>query len=243
MKKILSYILPERIIRFIQDYINGYYKLSYSQEGEDMILNRLFGECKPGFYVDVGAHHPKKYSNTFFFYKRGWRGINIDAMPGSMKLFNILRTRDINIEQPIASEKKLLTYYMFNESALNGFSKDLSEQRSASNKRSYIVKEKIDMQTCTLENILDKNLPKDCQIDFLSIDVEGLDFDVLKSNNFEKYNPRIILVEMLDANYNDVISSNISNYLKVYNYQPIAKSVNTIFFITSDFYKERFGVL
>ena len=58
--------------------------LCYSQEGEDMILGKIFSGQKHGFYVDVGAHHPLRFSNTYLFYLKGWRGINIDAMPGSM---------------------------------------------------------------------------------------------------------------------------------------------------------------
>src|SRR6186713_1276577 len=74
-----------------------YYSISYSQEGEDLILKRFFSEKSGGFYVDVGAHHPKRFSNTYMFYKEGWSGINIDAMPGSMKLFNKVRSKDINL--------------------------------------------------------------------------------------------------------------------------------------------------
>jgi FkbM family methyltransferase len=243
MFKLIKNILPNIVLRFLKDYIKINYNLSYSQEGEDMILNRLFQECRNGFYVDVGAHHPKRFSNTYFFYKKGWNGINIDAMPGSMKIFNTLRTRDINIEESIASEKKIMTYYMFNEPALNGFSKDLSELRSESAKNNYFIEKTLDIQTSTLEDVLEKNLPQNHIIDFLSIDVEGLDFDVLKSNNFDKYKPRVILIEILGANYNDVISSEITKFLSNYDYQPVSKSVRTLFFITSDFYKERFPKL
>ena len=240
MTKFIRYILPSRIIRFIKNYVKSYHKFSYSQEGEDMILNRIFETKREGFYIDVGAHHPRRFSNTYFFYQKGWSGINIDAMPGSMKIFNKLRTRDINIEKPISCEKKIMTYYMFNEPALNGFSKELSESRSSSSDNKYFIKEKLSIETTTLEDILNQNLIKDKVIDFLSIDVEGLDFNVLKSNNFEKYRPKVILIELLDANYHDVLSSEITTFLSNYDYQPFAKSVRTIFFIYSDFYKARF---
>ena len=75
---------------------------SYAQEGEDRILMRYFDGRKKGFYLDVGAHHPKLYSNTYLFYNQGWNGINIDAMPGSMEIFNKQRSRDINIEAAIS---------------------------------------------------------------------------------------------------------------------------------------------
>lgn len=67
--------------------LNGFYTKSYSQEGEDMVLNRYFQGKNSGFYVDIGAHHPKRFSNTYFFYKKAWCGINIDAMLGSMDRF------------------------------------------------------------------------------------------------------------------------------------------------------------
>lgn len=70
----------------------------YSQEGEDMVLRKIFKNQKKGFYVDIGAHHPKRFSNTHLLYKKGWKGINIDVTPGSIKLFNQLRPRDTNLE-------------------------------------------------------------------------------------------------------------------------------------------------
>lgn len=86
-----------------------------------MILRRIFENVENGFYVDVGAHHPKRFSNTFYFYKKGWSGINIDAMPGSMSLFNKIRPRDINIEAAVSNEKEEVIFYIFNEVALNTF--------------------------------------------------------------------------------------------------------------------------
>src|SRR4051794_10306733 len=71
---------------------------SYSQEGEDMVLRRVFNNKRGGFFVDVGAHHPRMYSNTYYFYLRDWRGINIDAMPGGMAAFDRMRPGDINVE-------------------------------------------------------------------------------------------------------------------------------------------------
>ena len=85
-----------------------------------MILNRFFERKRNGFYVDVGAHHPKRFSNTYTFYKKGWRGVNIDAMPGSMEKFKKIRPRDINLEFAISNKNGTLVYHMFNEPALNG---------------------------------------------------------------------------------------------------------------------------
>jgi len=243
LKKMLKSILPKiaikQLIEIKNNYFDGYALKSYSQEGEDMILRRLFEKQQTGFYVDVGAHHPMRFSNTYFFYKKGWRGINIDAMPGSMKLFNKTRPRDINIESPVSEQKKILTYYAFNEPALNGFSKELSNKRASQDNNYHIIFEK-DIETSTLTEILDENLPPNQDIDFLSIDVEGLDFMVLKSNDFKKYKPKVILIEILGSSLADIDNNEISKFLKEYNYSIYAKAVNTVFFISDEFYKERY---
>lgn len=205
-----------------------YFQKSYSQEGEDMILNRLFEGQKHGFYIDVGAHHPKRFSNTYRFYKKGWHGINIDAMPGSMKLFNKHRPRDINIEQPISDKKQTMTYYIFNEPALNGFSKEISQQRDG--RGSYHIVSTQDVEAVPLQTILEEHIPQGQEIDFLTIDVEGLDFLVLQSFDLRTYRPKAILIEILGSNLSKLASNDISVYLAHYGYSFFAKAVNTVFF-------------
>jgi FkbM family methyltransferase len=242
IKNIIKIILPAWLKTFIlglkNNYLDGYSLKSYSQEGEDMILRRLFENQVVGFYVDVGAHHPKRFSNTYFFYKKGWRGINIDAMPNSMNLFNRIRARDINIEKPVSDKKQVLTYYAFNEPALNGFSKELSEERNG--KGNYFIEFTKDMETATLEEILDSSLPENQQVDFLSIDVEGLDLVVLKSNNFDKYKPKVILIEVFGGSLNDIESNEITKFLRNLEYLVYAKTVNTVIFVQQEFHEERY---
>lgn len=242
LKKLLKIILPKtlknKFIEINNNYFDGYALKSYSQEGEDMILRRLFERQRTGFYVDVGAHHPKRFSNTYFFYKQGWHGINIDAMPGSMKLFEKIRPRDINIEKPVSEKKQILTYYAFNEPALNGFSKELSMERNGLG--NYFIESTKNIETSTLEEILDSNLPKNQAIDFLSIDVEGLDFMVLKSNNFDKYKPKVILIEILESSLSDIENNEITQFLKEYHYTIYAKAVNTVIFISDILSREKF---
>lgn len=88
----------------------------YSQEGEDQILRRMFEKKNTGFFVDVGAHHPIRFSNTYFFYRKGWSGVNIDATPGSMVSFDKLRARDTNIECGIDEQEDVLDFYCFSDS-------------------------------------------------------------------------------------------------------------------------------
>lgn len=217
-------------------------KLSYSQEGEDRILARIFGfNRNSGFYVDVGAFHPQEHSNTYLFYQNGWQGINIDARPGSMEIFKKIRPRDINLEIPISNTKQKLTYYIFNYPSLNGFSQKLSLERDRTGMGGLKAKlvSQIELETSTLSEILDKYLPINQTIDFLNIDVEGLDYGVLQSNNWDKYKPKIILVEdteMITINQN--AETPITSFMKEKGYQLFGKTVYTLIFKAEDFQGE-----
>lgn len=229
VKRIAPKILIPFLIKIKNNYLDSHALKSYSQEGEDMILRRIFENKQNGFYIDVGAHHPKRFSNTYFFYKKGWRGINIDAMPGSMDAFNKVRPRDINVEQPISDEQLTLTYYAFNEPALNGFSKRLSDSRNGMTNYNVIFTK--ELETKTLDLVLEEYLPNNIkEIDFLTIDVEGLDFQVLKSISLAKYQPKIILVEILGSSLSELHDNEITCYLESQEYKMYAKAMNTVIF-------------
>lgn len=213
-----------------------HHNLCFSQEGEDIILSRFFLDKKQGFYVDIGAHHPQRFSNTYYFYLSGWRGINIDAKPGSMDIFKQIRPNDINLEFAISDCRQTLTYYEFNEPAINGFSKEISNERDGLERYRLISKREI--QTYTLQEVLDEYLPKNQEIDFLTVDVEGLDYEVLSSNNWQKYRPKLVLAEYLSASslistasLNEILKSKLCLFMEKQGYQLYAKSVNTLIFI------------
>lgn len=226
----LEKIIPEkyhyRLYRLKKWLFGREHVKSYSQEGEDMVLKRLFEDKKNGFFVDIGAHHPTRFSNTFYFYNKGWSGINIDAMPGSMSAFKKRRKRDINLEIAISKKPQKLTYYSFLEPAINGFDQKLSEQRI---KEGNALKEKIDITTHTLEQVFDEYLAEKV-ISFISIDVEGLDFEILESNNWNKYKPEVVVIECLNKNFEEVNSDPIYGFLVDKGYTLVAKTINTCFF-------------
>jgi len=222
----------EKKLDEIRNLYAGYSSVSFSQEGEDLILKRIFDRSKHGFYVDVGAHHPLRFSNTHIFYRMGWNGINIDAMPGSMALFQRMRPRDINLELPIAETAETLTYYAFSEPAFNGFSRELSEERIRRPGCTLVFQK--EMQTRTLAEVLEQYLPAGRAIEFLSIDVEGLDFQVLRSNDWSKYRPELVLAEARGTTLEEIFDSEIARYMKANGYTVFARTFNTVFFRRKD---------
>lgn len=207
-----------------------FFKMSYAQEGEDMLLSRIFGDRASGFYVDVGAHHPEKFSNTYYFYLQGWRGINIDAMPGSMEGFRLKRPEDINLEFAVSDRRQKITFYKFNEPAFNTFSTELANDRLKN--RDIRLIETIEIETRTLSEILDEYLPEGREFELLNTDVEGLDLKVLKSNNWSKYRPKVVVAEYLERQpLENLMDSEIVRYMKGQGYGLYSKTDNSLFFI------------
>ena len=207
---------------------------SYSQEGEDRVLASLLFKLhgaehrKVGFYIDIGAHHPYRFSNTFLFYRRGWRGINIDAMPGSMRDFKNSRARDSNIEIGIGEKSTDSDFYVFNEPALNTFDASLAKARCTDNWHIVNV-QKVRIEP--LSKLLDEHVASGQEIDFLSVDVEGLDLSVLASNDWHKYRPLVVLAETFGKSLDDMASDPVYKYMKSVGYELYAKTVNTSFFV------------
>jgi FkbM family methyltransferase len=210
-------------------------RLSYSQSGEDMILDTILGGIKKGFYIDIGANNPYVQSNTNYFYKKGWKGVNIDALPGSMKIFDKVRPKDINIEAAISNDKSELTYYMFSSSFYNSFSKKDIKKNSAHTR--LIGKRKI--LTQTLSEILD-SIELD-EIDFMSVDVEGLDLNVLESNNWKKYRPKVILTEYYAKDIDCILKDDINQFLIDKGYRFFCNTPTNAFYIENIYFLQRFG--
>ncbi|MFB6457183.1 FkbM family methyltransferase [Chitinophaga sp. Hz27] len=204
-----------------------YSVLAYSSEGEDLLLKRIFDEKKDGVYVDVGAHHPFRFSNTYLFYKKNWRGINIDPMPGTMELFNKYRPGDINLEMGVSSVPQELTYSIFNEPALNTFSAEKVKEYTQKSCYKVIGSKKV--ETRPLAAILDQHL-KSTAIDFLTIDAEGMDLEVLRSNNWQKYRPAFVLVESQPYELEKGTSSDLLKFMHQKGYGVFAKTYYTYFF-------------
>lgn len=209
-------------------FFDGYATKAYSQEGEDLILLRLFEGKRNGFYIDVGAHHPKRFSNTNLFYKLGWRGINIEPNPESFNLFLKMRPRDINIQLGVSERTGLLKYYFFNDPALNTFDASVVESREKLDGVIPIKTQEIPVDR--LDTILLKNFPAGLAIDFMTIDVEGFDYAVLQSNDWRRFRPKIILVEALRMPIEKSLDGEIHQFMKSKGYELCAKTYNTYFY-------------
>lgn len=163
--------------------------ITYSQNQEDLILAALLTDVKDGFYVDVGAAHPVIDSVTKYFYERGWSGINIEPIKKAYKLFEKQRPRDTNLNCGVGAEETTLTFreYVGMEGRSTFSDTEKQEYAPIAKYKEYPVKIR------TLESILSEVEP--AKIHFLKIDVEGLEYEVLAGNNWERYHPEVICIE------------------------------------------------
>ena len=197
------------------------------------MLARILGEqeVSAGYFVDIGAHHPVRFSNTYYFYRRGWRGINVDALPGTKKLFQRMRPRDITIECGVGSCEGVLKYFLFNEPALNTFSEQEAKKKEH---RPYRIVNTLQIPVVTLKQILDEYLPGGTKIDFLTIDAEGFDHEIISSNDWSLYRPRVVLVELLNTDMQNLAMHPTAQILYRHNYRAMSKTLNTYFFVANE---------
>ena len=214
--------------RRLTETADPFVHLSYSQDGEDMILRRIFEGEKPGFYVDIGAHHPRRFSNTFHFHRQGWSGLNVDPNPDAIEAFGRERPSDINVCVGVSDKAGSLVYHVFNEPALNTFDADLAAERALL--PHYHLVGKRDVPVRRLDDLLQERLPSGQRIDFLSIDVEGLDLAVLRSNDWKRFRPRIVLAEARQRVAAALANDPIHVFAESAGYQLIAKTVNTLIY-------------
>jgi FkbM family methyltransferase len=226
--KNIFYKIKKNFNKLLLLFESKYANYSFSQEGEDLILSRIFDNKANGFYVDVGAHHPKRFSNTYIFYKLGWRGINIEPNPEAYKLFMKYRSGDTNINCGVAQNFGNLNYYMFDESALNTFDSKVLHSRIKNTSYKHIKTVALDV--LPLSEIFQLSLPKGRKIDFLTVDTEGFDLEVLKSNDWDTYRPKWVLVEELNLKNIENINFEVHKYMKSVGYILFAKTFNTLFY-------------
>ena len=216
-------------------FLTNFLRIHYSQFGEDIILNELLDKSvRDGFYVDVGCYHPKKFSNTYVLYKRGWHGINIDVEPEKIRLFELARPLDHNVTAAVSDVAEDVTLYPA------GLSSTISKEFAAG--RSNIGARTV--TTRTLDDILAASPFKERQIDLLSIDIEGMDTRVLASLDFNTYRPKLILIEDHHTSIDQILSTETYRLLDQKGYKLRSWAFYTMIFVLpgSDLLKKRESV-
>ena len=171
-------------------------KTSFSQCGEDLIIEFALNEMhieKPA-YLDIGAYHASDYSNTYLFYQKGFSGVCVEPDPILFAEIQKARKRDICLNVGVGfSEASVAEFYVMSCKTLNTFSKEEAERYQSYG--SHSIEEVVRMPLLPVNTILEKYFTS-CP-DFISIDAEGLDLEILNSFDFSKFRPAVFCVETI----------------------------------------------
>ena len=193
----------------------------YAEFAEDVMVNRILKKIKKGFYVDIGAYHPYKGSLTYNLYSRKWNGMNLDISKSSIDLFNIARPSDININCAV-SEFNGETFY-YENSPINQQNSLIPQDEN---------QKKIKIQSYKLSEIL--KMQNIDSVDYINIDTEGNELEVLMGIDFSKINPTLFTIEDNSFDLNNEIKKKKIIYLKEKNYELINIIGVTMFFVKKD---------
>jgi FkbM family methyltransferase len=160
-----------------------------------LAIDRLLGHPASGFYVDVGAWHPRKFNNTWRFYRRGWHGINVEPDPDMCRLLAAARPRDININIAAGSSDGRRVLFKFAAGNLSTISEAESDFCI---EKGFAPSDTIDVGVRTLAGLLSEHRPSG-RIDFMTIDTEGLELEVLEGNDWSSFRPWLICVEIAEG--------------------------------------------
>ena len=211
-------------------------RVAYSHWGVDLIITKLLNSKNKGIYIDVGCHHPFLNNHSYLLYKSGWEGINIDIDYNSIDMFNFFRKRDVNIQTAVTDHKgEVDLFFYHNRAAKNTISKEFGSD----------AKEQKKINSDTLNNIIENSKFKNSKIDFLSIDVEGNEMNVLNGFNLKKYKPKLILLEFIIPNkkefyekdINEITNSEVYKFLIKNDYKLINWNHDDLLFMSLDYSK------
>jgi FkbM family methyltransferase len=211
------------VVDNVRDYLGWYPDLlSYSQFEEDKFILNWFGG-KQGVYIDVGAFHPWRISNTYLLYQHGWRGVTIEPIPRLFDKHKRLRGQDIQLNAVVGEREAWIEFRELVPAALSTF--DSVAADTVIDRGYALPYRRYSVQVLPLSEIYQRTIfPK--SVDLLTIDVEGSGLSVLKGLDFVVLRPRMIVLEMND----DAGDEPMREYLRSHGYKAIKKfGCNEIF--------------
>jgi FkbM family methyltransferase len=244
LAKMLVRSLPRSVVGWLA-YRFGSGFVSFSGYGEDIQIMRLL-PFKKGFYVDIGAFHPKRASNTYALWKRGWHGINVDADEYKIAMFQRFRPNDTNVATAVSSQSGVMEFYSHDGhsyGSMSSLDRRCAEESAEQNNRSLSVRQ---VSVVSLNELLEQYLPRTHdgrlqEIDVINIDVEEHELEILTPFNFALYRPKCFVVEIHSDTIKDVLESPVYQLLVDNGYELVSWPAESCIFW--DFIGSREGML
>ena len=187
-------MLLQRVWRYVRENLGIYYQKSYSQCGEDLIIRYIMntlGIARPG-YLDIGAHHPYFMSNSYLFYRQGCKGVCVEPDPFLFRRFKKARRRDVCLNVGLAGVRGQLKLHVFSSRTLNTFSEEEARQYIEAGHNQVALH---DIDVLTVDDVVRRYFPR--PPDLVSLDVEGMEMEILRAIDFSRYRPTVFCIETL----------------------------------------------
>lgn len=216
--------------------MNELAKQSYSQFAEDLIAESILLRVgvklsSESLYIDVGACWPKKYSNTFRFYRNGWSGLCIDPRPGFQVEFARDRPRDTCVNVGVSDVPGSLDYYMFDNPVFNTFEQDRAERLASSGLKGRTLLEVQQIPVEPLHSIVARTIGFERKVQFVSIDVEGQEEKVLISADLSTFRPTLFVLEFKSKGVAHFLKSPLCHLMTQNGYICITVTNQNVFFL------------
>ena len=206
-------------------------RFSYSHYAEDLIVLHLLRDKlhrgEPGVYVDVGAFDPVLFSNTLLLHQHGWRGVNVDPNEAQIAKFRRFRPADANLHAIVSGGTRPVVYLEYPTAGTNRLVNPAEIRLE--NINGEPPTRTVPMTTVTLTDLLDAHLPSASGVDFLNIDCEGEDLEVLRGLDWSRWSPQVIAIEA----YTDEARAAVTDLLIGRGYTPVAQNLLTLIFVRS----------
>lgn len=218
--EILEGVEKDAMLAELQQLKSREYLMSYSQVGEDKLIDFLMFyftniDRNNVHYVDIGSNHPIFHNNTYFFYRKNGHGILIEPNKSLCEIAYKERPSDIVINAGIKFDKNnSATYYSFIENGLNTFDKSRVETLLS---HGNILLEEIEIPLLDINKVIEEKMPN-TPIDIMSIDAEGVDFKILKTINFKKHRPKILCIEANKPEFEFGLRDDIIDLMEKHDY-------------------------
>jgi FkbM family methyltransferase len=207
---------------------------TFSIEAEDLLVERIFYQLlgnrsdRNGLYVDLGAFDPIQHSNTYRLYKRGWRGINVEANPEAKRKFSAIRPLDTTLNVAIGPDGQTGKYLCFDEPLLNGFLDQAAIDHHLA--RGHCIISEHSVEFVSINCLLKRHMPRR-RVDFLNIDIEGMEHFILSEWDFSQWLPSVIAIEIHGFyGVTEISETPVANLLKERGYTFVSRLWHTSIF-------------
>lgn len=205
-------------------------RISYAQNGEDVVIWRGLGHLETGSYVDVGAADPELDSVTRLFYEHGWSGVTVEPVPQFAEALRHERPRDVTFDVAIGTTASRSTLFAVPDTGLSSLLPTAAESATA---EGYTVQE-VDVEMASLTSVIEQRFESDEEIHLLNISTEGTEAEVLRGMDFNRWKPWVIVVSATEPNGTADRRSQFDMLLTAHGYVPALFNGLKAFYVSPD---------